>query len=444
MEGAIATAMTRFFDRSRGIDTSSLATQSLVHAEVFNAFIPREALVPLVVKPGKSGKWNVLPGEYVEAGSVIGHCGSSIPVRSPIPGRIQGIRSFRFWDGYESPCAVIRLGGRFDVGREPQEACRWEVESPSALSRKAQELGVMEGDSESVPFSEWHRSPKGLELIIDACGGHEYGLVRNHEIRALGDNLRSSIAIAKRISGASRASIAIDASFLGPDEDIEELKALTGCERAWISPSLYPSGGEQRLAQVFLGKRLANGCDSRKIGAIFTNPSTLLQLAEAVIRSKPVTERFVCVAGSTVTNPSILKARIGTKIGDLIEECGGFRAKPSCVVVNGIFSGHEASDLDEPVLPHSHSIVAYSEKELLRAREMPCIKCGDCVNSCPQGLDPARLFKQLAKGCGSEAEQEGLAECTGCGLCSYVCPSRISLASTIRRATSKGREWRWP
>ena len=43
------------------------------------------------------------------------------------------------------------------------------------LSRKALEYGVMEGERESVAFSEWPRSPKGLELIIDACAAAEYG-----------------------------------------------------------------------------------------------------------------------------------------------------------------------------------------------------------------------------------------------------------------------------
>ncbi len=436
--------MTRFFSLPKGVQTSSSLSQSLVQAEVYNAFIPREAFVPLIVKPGKTGKWRASVGDYVEAGSVLGYCGSSLPVRSPIPGRINGIRNFRFWDGYESPCAVIRLGGRFDIGKAQDIVYRWENASPYELSRKALEYGVMEGERESVAFSEWPRSPKGLELIIDACGGHEYGVVRNKEIRVLGDDLHKAVAIAKRITGASKTSIAIDASFLMPGEDVEELRMKAGCDRVWLSPSVYPSGGEQRLSQVFLGKRLANGCDSRKAGAIFTNPSTLMQLADAILRDKPILERYVCVAGSLVTNPSILKARIGTRIGDLIEECGGFRARPASIVINGIFSGHEAPDLDEPVLPHSHSVIAYAEKELNRSTQKPCLKCGDCSNACPQELDPSRLYKQLANGKESDAEREGLSECTGCGLCSYVCPSRIPLSSTIRLATCRGKEWRWP
>ena len=180
----------------------------------------------------------------------------------------------------------------------------------------------------------------------------------------LGDDLHKAVAIAKRITGASKTSIAIDASFLMPGEDVEELRMKAGCDRVWLSPSVYPSGGEQRLSQVFLGKRLANGCDSLKAGAIFTNPSTLMQLADAILRDKPILERYVCVAGSLVTNPSILKARIerGSVISS--KNAADFVRGRHSIVINGIFSGHEAPDLDEPVLPHSHSVIAYAEKEI--------------------------------------------------------------------------------
>jgi electron transport complex protein RnfC len=71
----------------------------------------------------------------------------------------------------------------------------------------------------------------------------------------------------------------------------------------------------------------------------------------------------------------------------------------------------------------------------------PCIKCAECVESCPMGLNPSTLGMLAAK---REYDLMGsdyhLGECFECGCCSYVCPSNIPLVQQFRVAKQILRE----
>jgi electron transport complex protein RnfC len=74
-------------------------------------------------------------------------------------------------------------------------------------------------------------------------------------------------------------------------------------------------------------------------------------------------------------------------------------------------------------------------------RTYPCIKCGQCVESCPMGLNPSALGMLAAK---REYDEMGahyhLGECFECGCCTYVCPSNIPLVQQFRVAKQVLRE----
>ena len=89
-------------------------------------------------------------------------------------------------------------------------------------------------------------------------------------------------------------------------------------------------------------------------------------------------------------------------------------------------------------------------RKLLRHEDMleresrhtyPCIKCGECVESCPMGLNPSTLGMLAAK---REYDLMGsgyhLGDCFECGCCTYVCPSNIPLVQQFRVAKQILRE----
>jgi len=65
-------------------------------------------------------------------------------------------------------------------------------------------------------------------------------------------------------------------------------------------------------------------------------------------------------------------------------------------------------------------------------QEMPCIRCGACIDVCPAQLQPQRLLQQLRADDFEQADAEGLFDCSECGRCDIVCPSRIPLLQVFR------------
>ncbi len=93
--------------------------------------------------------------------------------------------------------------------------------------------------------------------------------------------------------------------------------------------------------------------------------------------------------------------------------------------------GVSVASLDLPVTKRTLGIVAFSTVEARPPRETACIRCGACIEVCPWGLEPTRLFKLIRMGEENQAGREGLARCTECGCCSYACPSRIPLSAIL-------------
>jgi electron transport complex protein RnfC len=149
-------------------------------------------------------------------------------------------------------------------------------------------------------------------------------------------------------------------------------------------------------------------------------------------------ERYVAVGGGAVKQPSVLRVRIGTRIGDAVAECGGFIEEPKRIVAGSPLIGLEVFDLDAPITKTTFAIVALTDRQIGGTTVRECISCGECRNVCPVGLDPERLFKLARQGNHEEAIADGAAACHGCGCCAALCPSRLPLSVMIRRSAELG------
>jgi Na+-transporting NADH:ubiquinone oxidoreductase subunit A len=62
----------------------------------------------------------------------------------------------------------------------------------------------------------------------------------------------------------------------------------------------------------------------------------------------------------------------------------------------------------------------------------PCIYCNYCEDVCPVGLMPYLLSKYVTHDMIEEADRHRILACIDCGLCTYVCPSKIPLMAHIQ------------
>jgi electron transport complex protein RnfC len=172
----------------------------------------------------------------------------------------------------------------------------------------------------------------------------------------------------------------------------------------------------EKKENVSLGKFLVLG------------PSTLAAVHDAVKYHRPILDRYVAVGGSAVRKPQVMRTRIGKRIGDLFEECGGFVDAPYRVATGSPLSGKSGMSLDEPITKTSYAVFAILKAQAGDFLKRDCISCGECRSVCPVGLDPEELYKRIMVLHSARADAEG---CHGCGCCELVCPSHLPLSDVI-------------
>ena len=149
----------------------------------------------------------------------------------------------------------------------------------------------------------------------------------------------------------------------------------------------------------------------------------------------PILDRYVAVGGSAVRKPQVMRVRIGKRIVDLFEECGGFVGMPCRIATGSPLSGRAVFDLNEPVTKTSYAVFAMLKSQAGDYPKRNCISCGECRRVCPVGLDPEEMYKQIMIGTDGLCSQE----CHGCGCCEVVCPSRLPLSDVIAGKSGGGK-----
>ena len=196
--------------------------------------------------------------------------------------------------------------------------------------------------------------------------------------------------------------------------------------------------------------------------AWFVSGQDLLLLAQLLAQGRYPVDRVVSVAGSRAPNPQHVRTRLGAPISHLVD----INAVDDSVrfVVGGLFTGYtsdrygfmghyetalnlvpEGSEAEFLALfnpgPRKPT---YSRTFLSRLNpgaliyncnlnggERACIACMHCVDVCPVDIMPHFTYKAVLADEVEEFLEHGLLDCVNCGLCSYVCPSKIELTQTF-------------
>ncbi|GAG23101.1 unnamed protein product, partial [marine sediment metagenome] len=138
-----------------------------------------------------------------------------------------------------------------------------------------------------------------------------------------------------------------------------------------------------------------------------------------------------------VKNPSNLRVKVGTKMIDLIDDCGGFSGNPKKVILGGPMMGITQHTLETPVAKCTTCVLVLDEKDAVSFEEQSCIRCCRCVDTCPVQLMPNFLADYSQNDMFEKAVNNGAEDCIECGICSYVCPTRRELVHWIKLAKAK-------
>ena len=205
--------------------------------------------------------------------------------------------------------------------------------------------------------------------------------------------------------------------------------------------------------------------DPRENRSWYVAGQDLLYLAALLKDGRSSVDRFVTVAGSAALERRTVQTRIGAPVADLVKIHGSWdRAK---LIAGGIFRGYEVNH-DDYLGWYETGLVAVprgGEKEFfgfarpgankpsysrtflsvfkkapfnmdcgMHGEERACVNCSSCADVCPVDMLPQFTMKAIYAGEVEEALEHGMLDCVCCGLCSYVCPSKIDLTTMIKHA----------
>ena len=389
----------------------------------------------------------VRKGNSVEAGQKIGDCDAfvSAPVHSPITGKVKEVALRSHPVLGRSMAIVIEALAHGSTNRsyftlqDDFDINKYSAGQICEAVRKAGIVGMGgAGFPTRVKIEPNPRLPKDA-LIINGCECEPYITCDYRIMLEWTDKIIAGIKLAQKASGCSRVFIAIEDNKPKAIEVMKTaLKIVPNSGSIKVVPvrTKYPQGGERQLIKAVLKKNVPTGGIPPMIGVVVLNVATTAAIAEAVISDLPLTHRVVTVTGEAIAKPGNYYVPIGISVEDLIEFCGGVTQKSAKVILGGPMMGIAISDLKTPLTKASNAVTLLTKEQIGRAkfarRQTPCIRCGRCLEVCPENLNPTKIAHAVKHNLLDVAEQYYMSACIECGCCSYVCPANIEITGYIK------------
>ena len=411
--------------------------------------LPKQAIFPLSQHIGAPAVPIVQKGDKVKVGTKIADAGGfvSAAIFSSVSGTVAKIDTAIDATGYRKPCIFIDVEGdeweesidrsdKLELVKDHPEV------TPAEIVSRIKEAGVVGMGGACFPtFIKLTPPPtaKAECVIINAveCEPYitaDYRLMMEHadEILVGLELLMKGAKVTKGYIGIeTNKPKAIDlltqkcaAAFAGSEYQVEVVPLA----------QRYPQGGEKQLVDAVIRRQVpAPPAIPVNVGAIVQNVGTAFAVYQAVMKHKPLFERYTTVTGKRLQNPCNYLVRMGTPMQMLIDLCGGMPEGDNKLLAGGPMMGKALTSTEVPICKGTNSVTILSGDDARRKEPQPCIRCAKCVGACPMGLEPYLLAKLSAFKNWEKAEQEDIVSCIECGSCQFTCPAHRPLLDNIRQ-----------
>ena len=404
--------------------------------------LPQQAIFPLSQHIGAPAKPVVNRGDKVKVGTLIAEANGfvSAPIYSSVSGTVLKVDTAIDATGYRKPAIYINVEGdeweeSIDRSETLETLDKHPELTPEEIVNRIKVAGVTGMGGAGFPtFIKLCPPPtaKAECVILNGveCEPYitsDYRLMMEHA-----DEILVGLDLLMKGAKVERGYIGIENNKPEAIKLFEQKTANDPRIEIVALAKKYPQGGEKQLVDAVINRQVpAPPAIPVNVGAIVQNVGTAYAVYQAVMKNKPLFERYTTVTGKQLKNPGNFLVRMGTPMRELIDLCGGMPEGDNKVLAGGPMMGKSVVSTDVTVCKGTNSITILTDADAHRKAAQPCIRCGKCVSACPMGLEPYLLatlssFKEWER---LEAEQ--VTSCISCGSCQFTCPSHRPILDNI-------------
>ena len=355
--------------------------------------VPAEVCIPMSMHIGAPCKPLVAKGDTVKVGQLIGDTDAfvSAPIHSSVSGTVKSIETQRNAAGGYDQVIVIETDGK-------QEVCE-DIEIPKADNLQefvaaVRKSGLVGLGGASFP-THIKYNPKNIDevdtLIVNGAECEPF-ITSDHRLM-LEDtqDIIDGIKLVMKHLNLSKGYIGVEGNK--PDA-IEKLKAtiaeqgLADSVEVVTLQTTYPQGAERVMIYEITGKTMDAGVLPADLGVILSNITSIAFVGQYFRTGMPLIEKRMTIDGSAIAEPGNVIAPLGTRIHDIVEFMGGYKAEPKKILMGGPMMGRAIFSDEMPIIKNNNAILAFDGPQSLVPEETNCINCGRCHKACPFNLLP--------------------------------------------------------
>ena len=411
------------------------------------AELPKVAVFPLSQHIGAPAKPVVKRGDKVKVGTLIAEAGGfvSAPIYSSVSGTVAKIDTVIDATGYRKPAIIINVEGdeweeSIDRSESLETLSAHPELTPEEIVERIKVAGVTGMGGAGFPTFIKLCPPPGAKAECVIINGVECEPYITADYRLMIEHADEILVGLELLMKAAK----VEKGYIGIEENKPEaIRLLTektaNDSRIEVVPlaQKYPQGGEKQLVDAVIKRQVpAPPAIPVNVGAIVQNVGTAYAVYQAVMKRKPLFERYTTVTGKQVKNPGNFLVRMGTPFQQMIDFCGGLPEGDNKILAGGPMMGKALTSTEVPVCKGTNSVTVLTEDDARRKEPQPCIRCAKCVGACPMGLEPYLLAKISEVQNWERAEAEDIVSCIECGSCQFTCPAHRPLLDNIRQGKS--------
>ncbi len=399
------------------------------HKEVLSIQPTQKVYIPLICGLNPI-EVLVKPGDKVKIGTVVAmrNDNMKVPLFSSVSGEVVSKEVFMCTHLKPAEHLVIENDMKNEVELLPQ--IDYENADKQTLIDYTMNAGIVGCGGAGFPtYIKYKFAPAVHTILINAVECEPFITADYKEIEVNTDLLLVGCKAMLKMADANKVKIAIKKTKTEMIAKLKEVFKNEGNVEIVAVPDVYPMGWERTVIYEVFKKRYDKL--PGEIGVIVNNATTAIALGNALVNQMPIVNKIVTVSGDAVASPQNVSVAVGTKVKDIIAQCGGYTVEDGLLIAGGPMMGKTITNDEFVITPYTNAITVLKADPI---EDVACLRCGRCSDYCPAGLQPVRINNAEKVKDINRLEKLGVNSCIECGLCTYVCPSKLNVTEGIRKA----------